>query len=678
MTTNPFFETWTTPFQAVPFNAIKDTDYKAAFEEGMRQHDAEIEAIATAPLPATFENTVMPLEKSGRFLDQVENVFFNIVATDATDVMRALDIEMRGTLTEHGLKIGQDQRIFKRVKQIYENRSSLGPVEQRLVERLYTSFVHSGAELNENEKAELTRLSARLAELSGHFQQRQIAENNVREWVLETEDELSGLTDDLKDSLLKNGKQRGKEGKHVVTLHDGIVRSFLRQSDNRPLREAVFKAMVNRNNNGDDNDNNAIIIELVKLRQQKAALLNFKTTAEYKFHDRMAGTPAAAGKLLDDVFAPAKATALREADALQKLHKAAGFDDGIRAWDWGYYLEKYKTQAFGLNQEELRQYFTLDDTIKAAFYTANKLFGITVTERADVPVYHPDVRVWELQTAKGEHIGLFYGDFFARATKRGGAWASYIRMGNPLSGQTPMALNCANFTKAEGKETRLTPLEVSHVFHEFGHALHKLLSTAPYPSLYGTNVSWDFVELPSQLLEHWAVTDEIFDTFSRHAETGQPIPMELRGKIRDSEKFGEGYQTGMYIVAAKVDLDLHNQTDYADLSPQAFESKIVASLNLPEVMEPRYRLQHFGHLFAGGYYAGYYSYLWAAVLDTDAFKAFEETGNVFDPATAKRLHDHIYTAGNTEAPDELYRKFRGRNPTIDALLKHRGLDGKAA
>lgn len=677
--TNPFFTTWTTPFQAVPFDQIKDEHYKPAFEEGMRQHNAEIEAIATNPEPATFENTIIPLEKAGRLLDQVHLVFANLMLTDATEMMRGLDKELTPILSAHGVKIGQDQRLFDRIKKIYSDRDKLNPAQLRVVKVYFDGYVRTGADLNSDDKKIFSDISGRLATLASQFDQKLIDENSDFELVLESEDDLRGLSPQLVAAARRAADAKGHDGKALITLLDPSARPFLKFSERRDLRERVFKAMLARNDRGGAYDTNQDIIEMLNLRLQKARLLGYNSTADYMFHERMVAAPADAKQFLLDTLTPAKNAAAKEYDKLLALHREHGHADDIQPWDWSFYAEKYRQLTFDVNENELRAYFPLDKVIEAAFWCAEQLFGIRVTPLKGAPLYNPDVLVWSVTAADGTSLGLFYGDFYARASKGGGAWCSNLRLANALLNGRPFGINCSNFSKPEeGKPCLVSPLEVEHVFHEFGHTLHDLLSQAPYPAIYGRSVARDFVELPSQLFEHWAFTDEVLEKFFRHWQTGEVLSTNKRKAIKESLKFGEGYQTAMYIVVALTELELHMASDYKGLDLNDYQSAYLKSLNLPLYLTPRYRLQHFHHVFGNDYYAGYYGYLWAAVLDADAFKAFKETGNVFDSATAKRLYDHIYSAGNTDDPAVLYQKFRGRAPTIDALLEHRGLDGKAA
>lgn len=677
--TNPFFTLWTTPFQAVPFHLIKEEHYKEAFLEGMKQHLAEVEAVANNPAAPSFDNTMLPLEKAGGLLDRVSGAFHVLAGAHTNKAIQALDMEISPLLANHSTAINQNEKLFARIKSLYENRDNLGAVEQRLIERYYIGFVRGGAELQGDAKKRMAVISERLSLLMTEFDQHVLAETNAFGLELVTPADRAGISEGLLQVFLNNGKQRGQEGKYIVTLSRSSIEPFLTQSTRRDLREIAFKGWKARCDQANEHNTSALINEIIALRTEKAKLLGYSSTADYAISDRMAKTPAAAEALLAEVWAAAKRTALAELAEITKLHRAAGFSDDVAPWDWLFYAEQVRVAKYAVEEQEVMQYLTLDKMLEAQFYVAHKLFGISFVPLSDAPVYHEDVRVWNVIDSAGQHMALFYGDYYARPSKNGGAWMSQMRGSNPLLQETPIIYNVCNFNKpAEGEACLLTDDDLRTLFHEFGHALHGMLTRAPFSYLAGTAVTRDFVELPSQLYEHWAGTDEVLGRFAVHHKTGEPMPAALRAKLKLAGRFNQGHKNAEFLGSAFVDMAIHQRTATTPIDLTAFENDVLQKMGMPSAITMRHRLAHFHHLFGGGYYAGYYSYLWSAVLDNDAFKAFEEAGDVFDAATAKRLHDHIYSAGNTEDPAVLYEKFRGRGPTIQALLEYRGLDGKAA
>jgi peptidyl-dipeptidase Dcp len=672
---NPFFRPWTTPFGIAPFGEIGIDDYRPAFERALAEHRAEIEAIATNADAATFANTIDALETGGHALDRLCGVFYNIASSDADDAIQAIQRDMAPILAQHGNAITLDPRLFARIKALHDKRDHLhlSPEQIRVLEKTYKNFVRGGAELDEAGKERMRAVTERLATLGTRFSQNVLKDESS--WTLPlTEADLEGLPDFLKSALAQAAKDRGQEG-YVMTLGRSMVEPFLTLSPRRDLREKVFKAWVKRGEMGGETDNVATVAETVALRIERAKLLGYPTFAAFKLDDTMAKTPDSVRSLLNRVWSRAVVRAGEERAALADVARAEGMNETIEPWDWRFYSEKVRSARHALDEAALKPYFQLDRMIEAAFAVATKLFGVTFTERPDVPVYHPDVRAFEIKR-DGEHVGLFLGDYFARSTKRSGAWMSAFRSQERLSGDIhPIIVNVMNFAKPpEGKPALLSFDDARTLFHEFGHGLHGLLSDVTYPLLSGTAVARDFVEFPSQLYEHWLERPEILSAFAVHAETGEVMPQELIQRLIAARTFNQGFATVEYTSSALVDMAFHSLEDAKDLDPIAFEAAELARIGMPEGMVMRHRTPHFTHVFSGdGYSAGYYSYMWSEVLDADGFAAFEETGDVFDETLAKRLGLYVYSAGNLRDPLEAYIAFRGREPDPEALLVKRGL-----
>ncbi len=680
---NPLLAPWTGPFEAPPFGAIADAHFRPAFDVALAENVAEIAAIADDPEPATFANTVAAMERAGRRLDAVCSVFFNLAGSTTNDAIQAIEREMAPILSRHSSAIYLDGALYARIADLWARRAALGldPEALRVLERYHTIFSRAGGGLPGVAKARLAEIGARLATLGTQFGQNVLADERAYELVLDAPDDLAGLPPALVEAAAAAGEARGKPGKHVVTLSRSSIEPFLQFSTRRDLREEAFAAWSRRGEGGGASDNRAIIAETVALRAEKAKLLGFDNFAAYRLADTMAKTPADARHLLETVWQPAKARAAREAEALQALAGAEGGNFAIAPWDWRYYAERRRVADFDLDEAEIKPYFQLDRMIEAAFFTASQLFGVTFTPRPDIPLYHPDARAWAVNDAGGAPLALFIGDYFARSSKRSGAWMSSFRSQERLDGVVlPIIVNVMNFANAPVGEASLLSFDDARtLFHEFGHGLHGMLSDVTYPILSGTGVSRDFVEFPSQLFEHWFEQPALLRRFAVHKDSGAPIPEALLGRLLAARNFNQGFATVEYTASALVDLDLHARADTGPIDIAAFETETLARLGMPAGIIMRHRPPHFQHVFAGdGYSASYYAYLWSEVLDADGFDAFTEAGDIFDPATARRLYDHVYSAGNKLAPEAAYRAFRGRDPSTAALLQKRGLVGTAA
>lgn len=668
-TDNPFFQSWNTPYGAPPFDLIKPEHFLPAFERGMAESAADIEAIANNSEAPTFENTMIPLQMEGRLLERVSTVFFCLSGAHTNDELDAIETEIMPKLTAHSNLTTQNAKLFARIKAVYEARDQLAPQARRVTEQTYRGFIKSGAALDEAQKKHIGDLQVELSKLSTQFDQNVMAEEKAFSLPLVTDADKAGLPASYLQSAEDAAKDRGLAGA-VVTLGMSSRETFLTLSARRDLREKIYNAWKARGAQGNENDNSKVIEAIAARRHELAQAMGYATYADYQLDDKMAKTPANVTKLLNDVWPPARTAMLTDQQMLEESARADGLNDDLKPWDWWYYAEKVRQQKYDVNEQEVRQYLLLENTIKAAFYTAGQLFGLNFTERHDLPTWHADVRTWEVTNKDGQHVALFYGDYFARPSKQGGAWMSELREQNALETQhkTPIIYNVCNFSK--GDPALISLEDYNTLFHEFGHALHGMLSRAEYPALAGTRVLHDFVELPSQLYERWALTDEVLTKFALHHETGAIMPQELRDKIRAADTFNQGFRTAEYIASTTLDMKWHTQSS-GTATVAEIEAATVRDLDLPAIVTPRHKSTHFGHI-ARGYAAGYYGYLWADVLVSDAFDAFEETGNVFHGETARRLHDYIYAAGDTVAPDELYRQFRGRDATVAPLLKSRG------
>lgn len=679
--TNPLLKGWETPHQTPPFDEIEPEHFLPAFEQAFTDHAAEIAAITHDPATPDFDNTITALERSGRLLNRVSAVFYDLVSAHSNPEILKIEEEVSLRTARHWNPIMMNGVLFGRIAMLHDNRNrlKLTPEQMRLLERTYTRFRRAGAGLSEDGKSRMADINERLAQLGTTFSHHLLADE--QEWFLELgENDRDELSDTFIAAAKAAAEERGMPGLAIVTLSRSSVEPFLQMSARRDLREKVFRAFIARGDNGDANDNNAVIREILKLREESAKLLGYPTFAAYRLDDSMAKTPEAARGLLERVWRPARARALADRDELQALISEEGGNFNLAPWDWRYYAEKMRQRRANFDDAAIKPYLTLDSMIAAAFDCATRLFGITFTERTDVPVWHPDVRVWEVKDASGHHKALFYGDYFARSSKRSGAWMTSLRDQQKLDGGVaPLIINVCNFAKgADGQPSLLSPDEARTLFHEFGHALHGILSNVTYPSLSGTSVFTDFVELPSQLYEHWQERPEVLQKFARHYQTGEPLPEDLLGRFLAARKFNQGFATVEFVSSALIDLEFHTTQAASIEDVRAFERAELEKIGMPEEIAMRHRPQQFGHLFSGGYYAaGYYSYMWSEVMDADAFGAFEEAGDIFDPAVAKRLHDDIYSTGGSVDPDQAYVAFRGREPEPDALLRRRGLSETA-
>ena len=670
---NPFFANWTGPFGVPPFARMAPEHFLPAYERAFGEHDAEIAAIAGSPAPPTFENTIVALENSGRLLRRVDDVFGHLVGTDSNDALLAIERDTSPRVAAHWARVRMNEPLYARIDALYRTRDKLGITgeQARVLERYHTSHRRSGAALDAVSKRRLAEITERLAALGTSFSQNVLADEQAYALALETEDELAGLPDFVREAARAAAKERGMAGKHAITLQRSSVEPFLQFSSHRDLREKAFRAWQSRGDNNGKSDNKAVIAETVELRAERARLLGYKSFAHYRLDDAMAKTPENVRGLLERVWAPARERALADRDAMQDIVREEGGNFALAPWDWRYYAEKLRKRRCDIEETAVKPYMQLDNVIEAAFHTAQRLFGLTF-QRVDVPVWHPDVRAWDVRGADGAHVGLFFGDYFARPSKHSGGWMGTLRDQEKLSGEVrPLVINVMNFNK--GEPTLLSFDDARTLFHEFGHALHGLLSNVTYPQVSCTNVLTDWVELPSQLYEHWFEQPEILRKFARHVTTGEPMPEDLMQRLIAARTFNRGADTLEYISSAMVDLDLHLLESAGDLDVNAFEKKTLERIGLPAEIPMRHRAPHFTHVFSGGYYAaGYYSYMWSETLDADAFAAFEETGDIFDSATAQKLYRYVLSAGGSRDPAELYVAFRGRLPDASALLKRRG------
>jgi peptidyl-dipeptidase Dcp len=676
MPDNPFFAAWTTPDGMPPFDRIKPEHFRPAYERALAEHATEIAAIAADPAAPSFDNTIAAMETSGRALARVSNVFHVLAGAHSNDPLLEIEREIAPLVARHWNKIHTDPALFRRIDALATKAETLGlsAEQKRVLERYHITFRRAGAGLDAAAKKRLAEIIERLAALGTAFSQNLLADEQALALSLHDEAELAGLPDFMREAMKSEAAERGLDG-YAVTLSRSSIEPFLQFSDRRDLREKVFRAFTMRGDNGGATDNKAIIAETVRLRAERARLLGFADFAHYRLDDAMAKTPEAVRGLLDTVWVRARKRALGDRDDLQALVQEDGGNFQLAPWDWRYYAEKLRQKRCDFDEAAIKPYLSLERMIEAIFYTAQRLFGLTFRPRSDVPVWHPDVRVWEVRGSDGKPLGLFFGDYFARPSKRSGAWMTSLRDQEKLAGDIqPLIVNVCNFSKAaEGEPTLLSFEDARTLFHEFGHALHGLLSNVTYPEIAGTNVATDFVELPSQLYEHWLEQPDVLRRFALHCRTGEPMPEQLLQRLVAARNFNRGFATVEYVACAYVDLDFHALDSPQQIDPASFETAALDRIGMPDEIVMRHRPPHFGHIFSGGgYAAGYYSYMWSEVLDADAFEAFEEKADIFDPATAKRLHDFIYAAGGSRDPAEAYQAFRGRLPSADALLRKRG------
>ncbi|WP_170406662.1 M3 family metallopeptidase [Ruegeria arenilitoris] len=667
--TNPILSDWTTPFEIAPFAEISDDDFAPALEAALQAHADEINTIATNTQPASFANTIEALEAAGEALNKVLSVFFTVAGADSNPEREALQREFSPKLAAHFAAISSNKALFQRVDDLWAKRDTLELTEEqdRVLMLTHRGFVRSGAALHGAEDARMQEIKARLASLGTAFTQNLLADE--RGWFMElTEDDLAGLPGFVVDAAHAAGREKGAKGP-AVTLSRSLIVPFLQFSPRRDLREKAYRAWASRGANEGETDNRAIAAEILQLREERAKLLGYDSFAAFKLETEMARTPERVRDLLMQVWAPAKARAEADAEILTRMMQEDGVNGPLEPWDWRYYAAKRRKAEHDLDEAELKPYLQLERMIEAAFTCANRLFGLEFAP-LDVPLYHPDCRAWEV-TRRGEHVAVFIGDYFARGSKRSGAWCSAMRAQAKFPKvQTPIVINVCNFAK--GDPALLSYDDARTLFHEFGHALHQMLSDVTYDSISGTSVARDFVELPSQLYEHWLEVPEVLAEFATHAETGAPMPPQLLDKVLGAANFDQGFQTVEYVASALVDLAFHDGPAPAD--PMAKQAEVLAEIGMPHAIGMRHATPHFAHVFAGdGYSSGYYSYMWSEVMDADAFAAFEEAGGAFDPERAQALEDNILSKGGSKEAEDLYLAFRGRLPGVEALLKGRGL-----
>jgi peptidyl-dipeptidase Dcp len=675
---NPFFEDWDTQtsFGVPPFDRIEEAHYMPAYLEAMEQHKAEIEDIVQNSEPPSFANTLEALDRSGVFLIKVNYVFQNMADAHTNEKIQQIEQEVAPLLAKHDDDINLNEGLFRRTKSVYEQKDSLDltPEQSMLLEKTYKGLVRGGANLNEEKKARFREINEEMSVLSVKFAKNILDETNAFEMVLEEED-LAGLPQSVISAAAEAAEEKGHAGKWMITLHKPSFIPFLQYSEKRELREKVFKAFANIGNNNNEYDNKAHASRMAALRVERAQLLGYDTHADFILEEYMAKKPENVYRLLHQVWEPALAKAKKEAQEFQAKIEKEGKDFRLQPWDWWYYAEKVKKAKYDLDDSALRPYFKLENVRQGAFDVATKLWGITFHYLEDMPVYHEDVRVMEVKDADGSHIGILYVDYFPRASKQGGAWMSPYRKQRRKDGKNirPVIVNVGNFTKPTADKPALISFDDAlTLFHEFGHALHGLLTDCTYETLSGTDVATDFVELPSQIMENWASEPEIIKTYARHYQTDEPIPDELIAKIKKAGTFNQGFANVEYLASCFLDMDWHTLKNAEEKDCASFEKASMEKIGLiPEII-PRWKSTYFGHIFAGGYSSGYYSYLWSEVLDADAFQAFKET-SLFDQKTAAAFRKNILERGGTEDPMTLYLRFRGAEPKIDAFLKRDGL-----
>jgi len=674
---NPLLQEFNTPFQTPPFRKIKVKHYMPAFKEAINQHNEEIETIAENKEEPSFKNTIVALDNSGILLSKVGGIFYNLLAANTSDELQKVAEEVSPLLSKHSDDVMLNKKLFKRIKSVYEKREklNLSTEDRTLLKKTYKNFVRGGANLNEEEKTRLREINKKLSLLSLKFGNNILKENNRFELVIDKKEDLSGLPQTVIDAAAHAAKEKGYEGKWLFTLDKPSLIPFLQYSDKRNLREKMFKGYITKGDHNDELDNKKIVKEIVDLRLERANLLGYTTHADYVLEENMAKNPANVYKLLDKIWKPALAKAKKEEIMLQKMAGKDGNHFTLQPWDWWYYAEKLKKDKYDLDESKLKPYFQLENVRKEAFKVAHNLYGISFVERNDIPVYNDDVKVFEVKDKDGSHIGILYTDYFFRKSKRGGAWMDAYRKQYRINSKnvTPVICNVCNFAKP----TKDTPSLLSYedaqtLFHEFGHALHGLLSNCTYRTLSGTSVAQDFVELPSQFMENFAREPSIMKEYAKHYKTGKVIPDKLIKKIKKTGTFNQGFATTEYLAASYLDMDWHTITKPVTIGVNEFEKASMDRIGLIPQIVVRYRSTYFSHIFSGGYSAGYYSYVWAEVLDADAFEAFKEAG-LFDQKTAKKFRDNVLSRGGTEDAMVLYKRFRGAEPKIDALLERRGL-----
>jgi peptidyl-dipeptidase Dcp len=675
---NPFLNSYKTPFYVPPFHLIKNEHYKPATQEGILIQRREIDGIANNKNIPTFDNTILALENSGDLLTKVTTVFYNINSANTNDEIQKIANEIAPLISTHSDNINLNEKLFAKVKTIWNQKDQLNlTLEQnKLLEKTYKEFVRNGANLNASDKEKLRAINNEIAVLTLKFDQNILAETNNYEYVVNKKEQLAGLPEELIIAAAETAKGKGKKGKWVITLSNSSVMPFLQYCSNRQLREEIWKAYKNRCNNGNEFDNNAIALQIANRRAEKARLLGYRTHAHYVLEESMAKTPEKVMTFLNQLWTPALEKAKVEEAQIKQMMMAEGIKDNVQPYDWRYYSEKIRIEKFDLDEQELRPYFSLEAVTNGVFMVCNKLYGLQFKELKNIPTYHDEVTAWEVMEKNGKHLGILYMDFYPRASKQGGAWmTSYKPQQKEGEKRIPPIISIVcNFSKPTADAPALFTFdEVTTYFHEFGHALHGLLSNVSYKSLAGTNVYRDFVELPSQVMENWAADPAVLKMYAKHYKTGEIIPDALIQKLENSGTFGQGFATVEYLASAFLDMGFHTSTTTITGTAEAFENESMKKIGLIPSIIPRHRANYFSHIFAGGYSAGYYSYIWSGVLDTDAFDQFKKT-SLFDSEKANSFRINILEKGGTEEPMDLYKKFRGSEPSIEPLLKKRGLE----
>ena len=678
---NPFFQAYDTPFNVPPFDKIKNEHFTPAILEGISIHQGEINAIANNTQPITFENTILAMENAGELLSNVNTVFSNLNSANTNKEIQNIAKEMAPNLSAHRDNIYLNEKLFAKVKMLWDKKETLGlNLEQaKILDNAYKDFVRSGANLSNADKEILRKINGDLSLTSLKYGQNILAETNSYEMVINSKKDLAGLPQGLIDAAAVDAKAKGKEGKWVFTLSNSSVMPFLQYSANRELRKQIWNAYQTRGNQDNEFDNKKNAVELANLRGQKARLLGYKSHSNYVLEESMAKTPENVNKLLNDLWKPALEIAKTEASDIQKMMAKEGIKGAVQPYDWRYYTEKIRKERFDLDEEELKPYFSLENVRKGVFQVTEKLYGIQFKALTNVPKYHEDATVWEVTEKDGTHLGVLYMDFHPRESKRGGAWMTSYRSQKTVDGKrvAPVVSIVCNFTKPSANAPALLTFdEVTTFFHEFGHSLHGLLSNVTYKSLAGTSVPRDFVELPSQIMENWAAEPEVLKMYAKHYKTGEVIPEALVNKLKKAGTFDQGFATTEYLAASLLDLEYHSQTKDITVDANTFEKAAMTKIGLIRSIIPRYRSTYFSHIFSGGYSSGYYSYIWSGVLDTDAFEAFKTT-TLFNPEKAKLFRENVLEKGGTEDPMVLYKRFRGAEPSIEPLLRKRGLNKKS-
>lgn len=678
---NPFFEKYNTLYNVPVFDKIKVEHFKPAFLEGIKQQEKEIDAIVNNKQKATFENTIVAMENSGKLLSEVSTVFFNLSSANTNADIQKIAQEVSPLLAAHSDNINLNEKLFQKVNSLWQNKAllNLGTEEAKLLEKAYKRFARNGAKLDENAKNRLRQINAELSLLSVNFGQNILVDTNGFEMLIDKKDDLVGLPESIVQAAAETAKSKGYDGKWLFTIHNSSVMPFLQYSANRALREKMYKAYKNRGNNGGASDNNENAIKLANLRLEKAQILGYETFAHYALEETMAKTPEKVTSFLENLWKPSLAKANEEIAEIKTMMNKDGISGDVQPWDYSFYSEKIRKAKFDLDEQELAPYFSIEGVREGIFMVTNKLWGLKYKQLTNVPVYHPDATTWEVMEADGTHLGILYMDMHPRSSKRGGAWMTSYRPQTMKDGKrvAPVISIVCNFTKPTSTTPALLTFdEVTTFFHEFGHALHGLLSDVKYKSLAGTSVSRDFVELPSQVMENWAADPVVLKMYAKHYKTGAVIPDELIEKLEKAATFGQGFATTEYLASSLLDMDYHSITTPISGKATEYEANSMKKYGLTSAITPRHSSTHFSHVFSGGYSAGYYSYIWSGVLDTDAFDQFKKT-DLFSQEKAKSFRNNVLSKGGTEDPMVLYKRFRGSEPSIEPLLKKRGLDKKS-